>query len=286
MKRWIPLAFGLLLALQAVADERLTPMDFFFVYDRSLSMRLEGKAQDSKNWLIGSFIGPVVIPEDNVTVITFYRKAETVWDGPVKNEADKKELMRRISGLKPDGAYTDIGNALDALKAKLEASFANGRKKYIILLTDEIQEAPPGSPYFSPDGKFAHAYLTYVRREQHGSWKAITIGVGIGEKVESSMKELESVLTSLPSERLINADPRLIGPDGSGGVSDSGAGAAPRNAIERAYASSPGLVIALGALLALLLAAAIVLVARKRVQSARDERDDGDDPNDGDPRST
>jgi hypothetical protein len=204
MKRRILVILAALLALSSFADERLEPMDFYIVYDRSLSMRLDGKAEDSKNWLISSFIGPVVIPGDKVFLISFYRKAETVWDGPVKDDADKKDLMRKITALKPNG------NALDALKTRLETSLSDSRKKYIILLTDEIQEAPPGSPYFSKDGRFAHAYLTYVRREAHGPWKVITIGVGIGDKVESSVKELESVITALPAERLKDADPRLI----------------------------------------------------------------------------
>jgi hypothetical protein len=281
MNRRILVIFAALFALSAYADQRLEPMDFYIVYDRSLSMRLEGKAQDSKNWLIGSFIGPVVIPGDNVYLISFYRKAETVWDGPVKSEADKKELMRKVTALKPNGIYTDIGIALDALKTRLEASLSDARKKYILLLTDEIQEAPPSSPYFSPDGRFAHAYLTYVRREAHGAWKVITIGVGIGDKVESSVKELESVITALPAERLKNADPRLITAEGEGKTVDGGS-----EANETALSSllSPAFLLIAGAVVLSGLVLAIVLLARKRVRSRQDEKESGDAPSDGDSR--
>jgi hypothetical protein len=281
MKRRILVILAAVLALSSYADERMEPMDFYIVYDRSLSMRLEGKAEDSKNWLIGSFIGPVVIPGDQVYVISFYQKAETVWDGPIKNDADKKELMRKITALKPNGIYTDIGNALDALKTRLETSLSDSRKKYIILLTDEIQEAPPGSPYFSKDGRFAHAYLTYVRREAHGPWKVITIGVGIGDKVESSVKELESVITSLPAERLKDADPRLISAEGE---ARSEGGPLPAAATPLSSLLSPAFLLAGGAVVLAGLALAIFLLARKRQRSRDNENESGDVPGDGDTR--
>ncbi len=214
---------GLFVALSAFSDTRIEAMDFYILYDRSLSMAEEGKSEDSKNWLISAFIGPVVIPGDYVFLLSFYGKTETIWDGPVADTTQKQELMRRIQALKPDGRWTDIGGALDALKARLESSINNGRKKYIIIVSDEIAEPPPESRYFSKDGSFSHAYLTYVRRERHGAWKVITLGVGLDQKVESGVRELSSVLSALPPERLAGTDPRLIGPDAGEGPEDGAA---------------------------------------------------------------
>jgi hypothetical protein len=276
MKQLLKILLALILAASSFADERKEAMDFYILYDRSLSMRLQGKETDAANWLISSFLGPVVIPGDNVYVISFFKTAESVWEGPITSDADKKELMRRISALKPNGVYTDIGNALDALKKRLEGAMSNGRKKYILLLTDEIQEAPPGSPYFSKDGTFSHAYLTYVRREQHGAWKVITIGVGIDDKINKSVEELATVLTSLPAERLKDADPRLIGPDAQGKTTDSGLSAA---AAKEATSDLIGKIlpiaaIAMGALAAL---AILVFVLAKRVRSKKDGLEKADE---------
>jgi hypothetical protein len=274
MKRSIAL-LGLALVCSGALfmDERSQAMDFYIAYDRSLSMSHEGKAEDSKNWLIGSFIGQLVNPGDGVYFIDFYRNVETVWAGPVASAADKRELMRRISVLKPDGSYTDIGNALDGLKKLLEGNMGDGRMKYILLITDEIQEAPPESRYFSKDGSFSHAYLTYVKRETHGAWKAITIGVGMDAKIDESVKELSTVLTSLPADRLKNADRQILegDPDANPAGENEGAGDGERpGGLLGALGKGPLLPVAAGALgLAVLALLAILLL--KRLKSKQDD---------------
>lgn len=198
-QRLIAALFLLCILLSALgADARTDPLDIYILLDKSLSMAEEKRFSEARAWILTNIVEKVIIPGDRIFLTAFYGQTTPVWDGPVSSPADKRELTRRIAALRPDGRWTDIGNALDVLKRKLEQAASDGRLKYILLVTDDKQEAPPGSPYFSADGRFSHAFLTYTRVEAHGSWKAITLGVGIDAKVSSSLTLFEGILTHLP----------------------------------------------------------------------------------------
>lgn len=262
------LAFLLLLGLNfgLFSDTRSQGIDILILLDRSKSMAEGGKLAQTRDWLTSSFIGPLVIPGDSITLISFYGKTKTVWDAPISSENDKKNLIRLIAGLKANGRFTDIGNALDVLKTRLEAFPKNdGRFKYIIMVTDEIQEAPPESRYFSKDGSFSHSFLTYTRKEAHGSWKVVTLGIGLDEKVSKSMQEVLPVLDEMPTGRT-SALVEGIADSKNGGKANSG----------RISAWSLAFYIGLGVLVVLLVVFIAILLARKR---SRD--DEGQNANDG-----
>jgi hypothetical protein len=107
---------------------------------------------------------------------------------------------------------------LDPVLAELDAA---ERLKYILLLTDERQEAPPDSPYGSKDHSVTHPYLTYVNRRDFGTFRAITVGVGLDDRVSSTAESLASFLRN-PPERSDNPLPGA--PEGeSSGTSEGGA---------------------------------------------------------------
>jgi hypothetical protein len=252
------------------ADSRSQGIDILILLDRSKSMAEQGKLAQSRDWLTASFIGPLVIPGDSVTLISFYGKTKTVWDAPINSEKDKKNLVRALAGLKANGRWTDIGNALDTLKTRIEAFPKNdARFKYIILVTDERQEAPPESRYFSKDGSFSHSYLTYTRKESHGSWSVITLGIGIDDKVSKSMQEVLPVLDEMPVGRSSALEEGLP----SGGSESSG------GPVQRFVKSLTGwtlvLYAGLGAVLLLAIVFIILLIARKRAREDKPNADNG-----------
>jgi len=228
------------------------------------------KLAESRDWLTSSFIGPLVIPGDAVTLISFYGKTKTVWDAPITSEKDKKTLIRTIANLRATGRYTDIGNALDTLKARIEAFPKNDtRFKYIILVTDERQEAPPGSRYFSKDGSFSHSYLTYTRKENHGKWSVITLGIGIDDKVSKSLQEVLPVLDEMPTGRSSALEEGLPAQNAAGASGSSGG----------FLGLSSGWTLAAYAGLVLLLVLAVIfvilLIARKRARENQQVPDNG-----------
>ncbi|MCK7503698.1 MAG: hypothetical protein MZV70_05995 [Desulfobacterales bacterium] len=70
------------------------------------------------------------------------RQGGTGLEGPHRGRAGQGRPDPFLHKLVPDGRYTDIGRALDFLDPVLSELDAPERLKYILLLTDERQEAP------------------------------------------------------------------------------------------------------------------------------------------------
>lgn len=276
LRRGLALALLLTAATAFPNDKRSIPVDFVFLVDRSLSMK--PVLEDVKRYLAADVIGPLVLQGDSATLLSFYGKVEHVWQGKIEGEADKAALVRSLHRLVPDGRYTDIGRALDELDPVLKALDAAERPKYILLLTDERQEAPPDSPYGSQDYSITHPYLTYINRKDLGNFRAITIGMGLDARISSTAESLASFLRN-PPER---SDRPLPGSrEGSsaeatssaGGVSPQGEAARPESAGKRTSVSEenllvPAIAIGLGAVA---VAALGIALARAR-KGKRDER--------------
>lgn len=198
MKRLLALALGLSLAISLIhADERAGSIDFFLLMDSSLSMA--DAMADARRYAASEVVGRLTVPGDYVSVLEFFGSTKPVWAGDISAESDKAALVRSLNGLKADGRFTDIGAALDRLDALILERGHPERPKYILLITDERQEAPAGSPYYSPDYTIRHPLLTYVRRLDMGSFRVITIGYGLDARIEGEARSLMTVLTEPPS---------------------------------------------------------------------------------------
>ncbi|MBN1243764.1 MAG: VWA domain-containing protein [Spirochaetales bacterium] len=191
------LLMALVLAAVAQTDVRVTPVDFVILVDRSKSMDLA--LEDVKVFLAGELVGPAMIAGDRVELLAFYGETETVWSGLIASEQDKAELLRSLRAISPDGAYTDIGAALDAADAIMSRLGDPERPKFVLLLSDERQEAPPGSPYASPDYVARHPRLEFSRRVDLGSFRAITIGYGLDARLDAAAESLYRLLAEPPA---------------------------------------------------------------------------------------
>jgi hypothetical protein len=166
----------------APADKRTENIDMFVVLDRSLSMyqHVGGvkKIDAVKEYATRELIDGQLILGDFLEVIGFYGKTEVLVSQLVQTEADRAAVKRIINGLVEDGHFTDIGNALDALRTEVEKRESSGRLKHILLITDGIQEAPPTSKYYSKDGSFNHEFLenTKTSRRRAGRYSCSASG--------------------------------------------------------------------------------------------------------------
>jgi Mg-chelatase subunit ChlD len=183
------LALCAALATPVLADTRKGNIDVIIALDKSLSM--ENKIGGVTQWVNSSIIDQLLIPGDTLIVVAFYGKADVIISQTVKDDADKKALQGIIAQIRGNGRFTDIGNALDVLKAQMVARQADGREKYILLLTDGIQEAPPGSKYFSKDGKFNHEFLANTKTIQEKGWKIMILGIGTDTAAKDLAHELK-----------------------------------------------------------------------------------------------
>jgi hypothetical protein len=136
------------------------------------------KVSAVRDWVSASIVDQMLIPGDYLVIVAFYGKAEVLVSEAVNSDSDKEAVKRKISQISGNGRFTDIGNALDAIKAQVAQREKDGRGKYLLLLTDGIQEAPPTSKYYSKDGSFNHEFLQNTKTIPEKGWKVVILGIG------------------------------------------------------------------------------------------------------------
>jgi hypothetical protein len=264
------------------AESRSENIDVIVLLDTSYSMsNLIGNGPatrigNAEDYIARRVIDYILIPGDSFTLINFYWEAKVEYSAPFKSEADRAALMSLVRGYKADKPYTDISNALDTLGTVLNKLGNDGKKKYILLLTDEVQDVPPNWKYYSPDKKSHHYLLKYVRKMDEGDWKVITIGLDTAGDIEKeSGRLIQTLLDVKPRDGVEPLGGSVLSEaDAKAKASSSAAASASASASSGAQASadSSGLLfLILGVGGGLILVAAIIvilLVAKKK----RDEK--------------
>ncbi len=198
MTRRAILVLLLVTALAALnAESRSANVDFVLLIDTSLSMT-DG-IDAARKYAAGEVIGRLVEPGDWVSIMRFYGKSEVVWQGDVRGQEDISAMVRSLNELKADGRFTDIGSALDSMDALLQERGQPDRPKYILLLTDERQEAPKDSQYYSQTYTPRHRLLEYIKKVDMGAFRVITIGYGLSARIEVEARTLMTTLSEPPA---------------------------------------------------------------------------------------
>ncbi len=194
-------------------DTRTRNIDVYLVLDKSLSMVEE--IDSVKDYVSEKIIREILIPGDRFTLILFYGKAVVAYSGTVGSGGGKDLLLKKVASIKADGHFTDIGNALDMLKKVLAESEPSSRMKYLLLITDGKQEAPPESKYYSPDHTFNHEFLKNVKVIQKEGWKIEILGIGVESAARELAEKLSGTYREVPpdatSEEIAEAVGNLTG---------------------------------------------------------------------------
>jgi von Willebrand factor type A domain len=183
-------------AANAAGEQRPGALDVVLLLDKSLSMA--PFFNEVKEYAAGKVLGPILVPGDRLVVELVYGKVERLISMTIATEDDKAKAIRALRGVKADGRYTDLGAALDAAKRDLDELGQPDRPKYVLLISDERQEAPKGSPYQASDYKLKHPSLEYVKRVDLGKFRAITVGLQVGAKVEQTAPTVMELLMDPP----------------------------------------------------------------------------------------
>lgn len=210
------------------AEPRPGTIDLVLLVDKSLSM--EGALGAAKKLAAEDLLGALLVPGDRLVLEAFYGKIDRLFAGTIRDEADRATAIRSLNALVADGRFTDIGAALDRASADLAELGSRERPKYVLLLTDERQEAPEGSPYQAPDFVLHHPALTWVRRIDHGSFREIVVGLDVGQRVENAAPAVMKLLTEPPLRKDSDFPPLAAGSDGSLGAVVTGSPGAPGGA--------------------------------------------------------
>jgi hypothetical protein len=254
-------------------EQRPGSLDVILLLDKSLSMA--PFFEQAKAYAAGTVLGPILVPGDRLIVETVYGKVDRLVTATIASEEDKAKAIRAIRAVKADGRFTDLGAALDAAKRDLDELGQPERPKYVLLISDERQEAPKGSPYQATDYKLKHPSLEYVKRVDLGKFRAITVGLQVGTKVTAATPVVMQLLMDPPvrdatgkaggggSAQKMTASGGTAGGASSAGIKGNASGGAAEGgatASERAlpawllYAAAAVLVVALAGLAAVLLA--------------------------------
>ena len=227
---------------QLSAESRPGTMDVILLIDKSLSMA-EAIAE-VKAYAAGEVIEAILVPGDRLIIEAFYGKVERTFAGTIRSEADKTKAVRSLNEIAANGSFTDIGAALDRAKLDLVELGSADRPKYVHLLTDERQEAPPGSPYQATNYVLVHPALTWVKRLDLGKFRAITVGLDVEARLDQAVPGVMKLLTAAPIRKDADFPPLKEGsspgletasssqaasadttkPSGSGGPSDNTGG--------------------------------------------------------------
>ncbi len=274
------------------ADARVDAIDLIVLIDTSLSMHDAMPA--AKEFVAGELVGRIALPGDWILVMGFYGEQDILWRDDLKSEEEKASLVRSLRSLEASGRFTDIGSALDLLDEIVRQRGKPERAKYMVLVTDERQEAPYGTRYYSADYRIEHRLLEYVKRVDMGLFRVITIGYGIGERIEGDARDIMRTLSD-PPNRPVSALPGASSEElaaqeaaaAQGAATAHGGGdatpAGSRSSGERgetaarlgngSVAGLPLPVLLIGGLFLIALTAFVVLLIARSLKRERDDKD-------------
>ncbi len=187
----------LILALPVFSDTRTENIDIILALDKSLSMAEEHKIDGVKSYVDSWLLDQVLIPGDNLIIVDFYGKADVIVSQKIQSKDDISKVKSIISQIRANGRFTDIGNALDSLKAQLDKYANDGRKKFVLLMTDGRQEAPPTSKYYAKNGTFNHEFLANTKTIQKEGWKIQILGIGTDAEAKQLADQLSGSYTQI-----------------------------------------------------------------------------------------
>jgi len=171
------------------ADQRVGNIEIYLVLDKSSSMIEE--IDSVKEYVTESIINKLVLEGDYFLLVPFYGKTDESYNGYINSKIDITRLQNNISEIEADGLYTDIGNALNYLRKNIITENELSRK-YMLLITDGKQEAPPDSIFYSPDGSFNHEFLANTKEIQKKGWKIVVMGIGTNTAAKEIAEELSA----------------------------------------------------------------------------------------------
>lgn len=198
MKKFILFTTLFLTMNFAFSTERTEGATFFILIDKSISMAESKAFDDVQNWLTTDFIPSKLTVGDTVHVYAFYGKVDKVTQIDILTEHDKSTLINKISELKANGPFTDIGSAISSVR-KIAQNTTNKNLTTLLLITDLKQEANWPSLY-AGIYQFQNRYLTHDKITFHNNnWYEIQISVT--EKPDSMAKQLYQIISSSPEQR-------------------------------------------------------------------------------------
>ncbi len=171
------------------SDTRNGNIGIYLLIDRSLSM--EQEISSVKDYLQQTLCNNILQSDDFVYAMAFFGETQQLFKGHIGKDFSIEELKDKFAALEADRHYTDIGSALDMLDRDIEASAASPfSHTYILLLSDNIHEGPPDSPYPGKTRDLDHHLLVPRKEIPREGWKISILGITVEEKARRLATEI------------------------------------------------------------------------------------------------
>ena len=173
----------------ADADTRTGNLSFYLLIDKSLSMKQE--IGSVNYYLEQTVVNNLLQTDDFVYALSFYGGRQQLFQGRIGQDITIEALAEKFRNLKADRHYTDIGSALDTFEQAIQGSAAPPTEQhYILLLSDNYHEGPPGSPYPGKTYDLDHHLLQPKKEIPMKGWQISILGITVEEKARRLATEI------------------------------------------------------------------------------------------------
>lgn len=148
--------FGTVLLFALAAGERTIPVDMILMIDKSLSMEDPVISTAWKGGRSMSLSAKCSQTATGSAYISFTKSRKTPLSVDIKDQSDRQKIAAAVAGIQPNGKYTDIGTALDAINTAVKGAQTDGTR--FCLITD-LRRRPPYLPICGKTGVFLKARI-------------------------------------------------------------------------------------------------------------------------------
>jgi len=171
------------------ADTRTGNLSVYLLIDKSLSMKQE--IGSVNHYLEKTVCNNLLQTDDFVYALSFYGGRQQLFQGIIGQDITIEALAEKFANLKADRHYTDIGSALDTFEQAIQSFAAPSTEQhYIILLSDNYHEGPPGSPYPGKTYNLDHHLLQPKKEIPMDGWQISVLGITVEEKARRLAAEI------------------------------------------------------------------------------------------------
>ncbi len=132
------------------------------------------------DWLCTAVVENLLQTGDRVTVWAFAERPQRIMETTLSDAASKESLKKAIRAVGTAGA---AANYAEALREAAEAEAARPDRNPIafVLLTSALRQEP-----IDQGALETAALLRFSRIEDHPGWKAVTLGLGLTDRVRAA----------------------------------------------------------------------------------------------------
>ena len=116
---------------------------------------------------------------------------------PSNDDADRAAIKKTISRSRGNGDYTDIGNALDVVKAQIATRTRTGSKSTCSCSQTASKRLRPPANTIRKMAQFNHEFLANTKTIQEKGWKVMILGIGNDTAAKDLAQQLSGSYTEV-----------------------------------------------------------------------------------------